>query len=137
MKGCIFEANFEGQGWETPFLLFLTWGLRYFWKIGNTRKRVCWNRGRKHLYTFCIGVSRKFHAKPVCFFVIKRIPKALFFFSPWLLNSSDLPSYGSNSRKRGTLKLLAMCLRRSIPRIGGKSPPLPATPSSIPLDGHL
>ena len=27
-----------------------------------------------------------------------------------LLNSSDLPSYGSNSRKRYTLRLLSMCL---------------------------
>ena len=38
----------------------LTWGLRYFWKRGNIRKRVHWNRRLRLLCTLCIGVSRKF-----------------------------------------------------------------------------
>ena len=40
------------------------------------------------------------------FFVIKRMLKALFSFILWLLNFSDLPSYGSNSRERYKLRLL-------------------------------
>ena len=44
----------------------------------------------------------------------------LFSFIPWLMNSSDLFSYGSNLRKRNTL--LSMCLGRNTPRIGGKAP---------------
>ena len=87
-----------------------------FLKRGNIRKRVRWNRGLKHLFTLCIAVSREFHAKLVCFLfflVIKRILKALFSLIPLLLNSSDLPSYGSNLRKRYTLTLLSICLGRS------------------------
>ena len=47
--------------------------------------------------------------------VIKGILKALFPFLcfPWLLNFSDLPNFGSNSRKRYTLRLLSKCLVRS------------------------
>ena len=47
MKGCIPEANLEWQGWwKTLFtsLFVLTCGFRYFWKWGNIRKRVRWNR---------------------------------------------------------------------------------------------
>ena len=101
-----------------------------FLKRGNIRKRVRWNRGLKHLFTLCIAVSREFHAKLVCFFfffVIKRILKALFSFIPLLLNSSDSLSYGSNLRKRYTLRLLSICLGRS-------THPLlhtPSIPSSI------
>ena len=55
--------------------------------------------------------------------VIKGILKALFSFIPWLLNFSDLPNYGSNSRKRYTLRLLSKCLVRStLLPIGGKVP---------------
>ena len=85
----------------------------------------------KHLFTFCIGVSRKFHAKACLLFywflMIKSILKALFSFISSLLNSSDLPSYGSNSRKRYILRLQSMCLGRSTP------PPSHSIPSSIPL----
>ena len=38
-----------------------------------------------------------------------KLLKALFSFILSLLNS-DLPSYGSNSKKRCTLRLLSMCL---------------------------
>ena len=48
-----------------------------------------------------------------CFLVIKGTLKALFSFIPWLLNFSDLPNYGSNSRKRYTLRLSSKCLVRS------------------------
>ena len=42
------------------------------------------------------------------FFDVKKI--FLFTFNPWLLNSFDLPSYGSELRKRYTLRLFLMCL---------------------------
>ena len=35
--------------------------LRCFWKRGNIRKRVCWNRRLRLLFTLCIRVSRKFY----------------------------------------------------------------------------
>ena len=40
--------------------------LRYFWKRGNIRKRVCWNRRLRLLFTLCIRVSRKFYLH-LCF----------------------------------------------------------------------
>ena len=69
-----------------------------------------------------------------CFLVIKGILKALFTFIPWLLNFSDLPNYGSNSRKGYTLRLLPKCLGRSTPSLLGVNLSIP---SSSPLDGLL
>ena len=76
------------------------------------------------LYTLYWGfkkISCKVCLMFYCFLVIKRILKVLFSFNPWLLNSSYLPCYGSNSRKRHTLRLLLMSLGRT-PR-GNRSPP--------------
>ena len=42
-----------------------------------------------------------------CFLVIQGILKALFSLIPWLLIFSDLPNYGSNSRKRYTIRILS------------------------------
>ena len=103
-------------------------GVETFLKKMEHQKRMRYNRGLRHLCILCIEVSRKFYAKPVCFLivflVIKGILKALFSFIPWLLNFSDLPNYGSNSRKRYTLRLLSKCLVRStLLPIGGKVPP--------------
>ena len=42
MKGCILEANFEGQGWSSRLftvLLILAWEFRYPQKRGVNRKR--------------------------------------------------------------------------------------------------
>ena len=101
-------------------------GVEIFLKKREHQKRMRWNRGLRHLSTLCIGVSRKLYAKSVyffnCFLVVKGIRKA-FSFIPWLLNFFDLPNYGSNSRKRHTLRLLSKCLARStLLPIGGKVP---------------
>ena len=40
--------------------------MKYFWKRGNIRKRVCWNRRLRLLFTLCIRVSRKFYLH-LCF----------------------------------------------------------------------
>ena len=94
-------------------------GVETFLKKMEHQKRMRYKRGLRHLCILCIEVSRKFY-----FLVIKGILKALFSFIPWLLNFSDLPNYGSNSRKRYTLRLLSKCLVRStLLPIGGKVPP--------------
>ena len=73
-----------------------------------------------------------------CFLVIKGILKALFSSIHWLLNFSDSPQNGWNSRKRYTLRLLSKCLVRStLLPIGAKVPPNLLIPSLIPLDGIL
>ena len=97
-------------------------GVETFLKKMEHQKRMRYNRGLRHLCILCIEVSRKFYVKPVCFLivflVIKGILKALFYFIPWLLNF-----YGSNSRKRYTLRLLSKCLVRStLLPIGDKFP---------------
>ena len=68
------------------------------------------------------------------FFANKKNSKS-FSFIPWLLNFSDLPNYGSNSRKGYILRPLAMRLERSIPPYWGKAPL--SIPYSIPLDEFL
>ena len=137
MRECILVANLEGQGWYiTMFtiLLVLTWGLRYFWKTGNIKKSVRWNRGLRHFYRGFEKITCKacllFYF--YCPLVIKRIIRVLFAFIPWSLNSSDLPSYGSNSRKRYTIRLLSLCLGRSTLPLWVKPPSL-----LIALDGSF
>ena len=43
MKGCITDANLEGQRWKAALLtnlLVLTWGLRYFSKKKEHQKKI-------------------------------------------------------------------------------------------------
>ena len=120
-----------------PFVGF-NLGVEIFLEEGTSPKDT-WNRGLRHLCILCIGVSRKFYICKAClpfncFLVIKGILKALFSFIPWLLNFSDLPNYGSNSRKRYTLRLLSKCLGRSTLSLLQVNPLIS---SSIPLDGLL
>ena len=102
-------------------------GVEIFLKKREHQKRMRWNRGLRHLCILFIKVSRRFYAKPVCFLIVfgyKRNSKTLFSFIPWLLNFSDLPNYGSNSRKVYTLRLWSKCLvRSSLLPIGRKVPP--------------
>ena len=98
-------------------------GVETFFKDGTSENDVL-----RQLHILCIEVSRKFFVKPDCFLivflVIKGIVKALFSFIQWLLNFSDLPNHGSNSRKRYTLRLLSKCLvRNTLLPIGGNVPP--------------
>ena len=103
-------------------------GVEIFLKKREHQKRMRWNRGLRHLCILCIEVSRKCYAKPVCllynyFLVIEGILKAFFSFIPWLLHFSDLPNYGSNSRKRYALRLLPKCLVRNTLPLEVKVPP--------------
>ena len=76
-------------------------GIETFLKKIEHQKRMHYNTGLRHL----------------------SILKAFSSFIPWLLNFSDLPNYGSNCRKRYTLRLLSKSLVRSILLpIGIKSP---------------
>ena len=96
-------------------------GVEIFLKKREYQKRNHWNRGLKQRFTLCVGVSRKFHAQPLCFFnyflIIKRILKALFSFIPWLFNSYDLLNSSEflwmaqiRGKKKYKLRLLSMCL---------------------------
>ena len=134
------EANLDGQGWLATLyhLLALTWGWRYFWKRGNIRKGYVDIEDLGTSVYFVFGfqensIQSLFDFQ--LFFVVKRILKALFSFISWLLNFSDLPSYGPNLRKRYTLRLLSKCLDWSTPYFPYKVPPL--IPSSISLDRLL
>ena len=56
-------------------------GFRYFWKWGNIRKRVRWNRRLRLVCTLYIGVSRKFHLHfTLMFWLVLRPPQR------WQLN---------------------------------------------------
>ena len=91
--------------------LVLTWGLRYFWKRGNTRKEcveiedwgtsayLCWDF-KKVLCKACLRFN--------CFLVIKGILKALFSFISWLLNLSYLPMVQNREKicTKATVKLV-------------------------------
>ena len=61
-------------------------GVETFLKKMEHQKRMCYNRGLRHLCILCVEVSRKLYVKPVCFLVvflvIKGILKALFFIIP-------------------------------------------------------
>ena len=57
-------------------------GVETFLKKREHQKRMRYNRGLKHRCIFCIEVSRKLYAKPVCFlfFGYKRNSKSFIFF---------------------------------------------------------
>ena len=87
-----------------------------FFERGDSRKwkRWFWNRGYRHLWTLVLEVEGNFMQGLffTTFWVTKKIAlKALLTctFIRSLLNSFDLPSYSSESRKRYTLRLLLMC----------------------------
>ena len=65
-------------------------GIEMFLKKRYHQKRIHWDF-KKILCKACLLFN--------CFLGIKGILKALFSFIPSLLNFSDLPNYGSNSRK--------------------------------------
>ena len=110
-------------------------GVETFLKKREHQKRMRWNRGlRHHLYWGFKKILCKACLLFNCFLVIKGILKALFTFIPWLLNLSDLPNYGSNLRKRYTLRLFSKCLERSTRSLWEVNPSIP---SSILLDGLL
>ena len=63
MKGCIPEANLEGQGWRTTLftnLLVLTWGLRYFWKRGDIKKGCVEIEDWSFFVHFILGFQENF-----------------------------------------------------------------------------
>ena len=135
----------KGDGKQHCLILFVdsNLGVETFLKKMEHHKRMCYNRGLRQLCIPCIEVSRKVYICKAClpfncFLVIKGILKVLFSFILWLLSFSDLPNYGSNCRKRYTLRLLSKCLVRStLLPIGGKVPLNPPIPSLIPIDGLL
>ena len=68
-----------------PFVGSNLW-VETFLKKMEHHKRMCYNRGLRHLCILSIEVSRTFYVKPACllnvFLVIKGILKALFSFIP-------------------------------------------------------
>ena len=107
------------------YLLVLTWGSRYFWKRGSIRKGCIeiedWGTSVYFVLSFQENYMQSLSA-------YKGILKTLFSFISWLLNFSDLHSYGSKSRKRYTLRLFSKCLGRSTPL------PIRGKVSSQPFD---
>ena len=107
------------------YLFILTWGLSIFEKEETSEKRCVeiehWGTSVP-LYQGLKKITCKASLLFYCFLPIKIILKVLFSFIPWLLNFFDLPSYGSNSRKRYTLRLFSMCLGKSTPVSAKKLP---------------
>ena len=92
-------------------------GVEIFLQKREHQRGMRWNRGLRFQ-----GNSMQRLSAFQLFFRYKR--NSNFVSVPWLLNFSDLPNYGLNSRKRYTLRLLSKCLVRStLLPIGGKVPP--------------
>ena len=134
-----FRLILKEKGGKQPCLPFVRSNLRVEIFLGKRehQKRMHWNRGLKHLCILYIGVFKKILCKAClvfnCCLVIKRILKALFSLIPWLLNFSDFLNYGSNWRKRYTLRLSSKSLVSStfLP-IEGKAPPTLQFPLRFP-----
>ena len=64
-------------------------GVETFLKKMEHQKRMCYNRGLRHLCILCIEVSRKLYVKPVCFlfFGYKRNSKSFTFFHSLIIES--------------------------------------------------
>ena len=99
-------------------LLILTWSLRYPQKTGvKIKKGMRWNRKLRHLCTLVMGLpENSMRRLSTVFLVIKKNSFLILYFllsrDYWIL--LIYPSYGSNSRKRYTLRLFSMCLERRV-----------------------
>lgn len=95
------------QGWDI------------LWKKNRGGRHWFWNGGLSHLLYTSIGTRGKLHAEPVYFLVFwgtfKNYPDLywIFLLTCTLLDAFYLPSYGLESRKRYTLKLLLLYLGRT------------------------
>ena len=78
----------------------LTWGLRYFWKRWNIRKRIHWNGGNTHWNTLCIGVSRKFHLNFTLIFSLRYYKMVQSLYRNWLLVSKIIWEIWTTSDKQ-------------------------------------
>ena len=123
-----YEANLKVRGCKQHCLPFVGSNLEVevFLKKREHQKTMRWNRQLRHLFLLCIEVSRRFYAKPIWFLIVfgyKRNSKSFIFFHSLIIEFLWFV-YGSNSRKRYTLRLLSKCLVRStLLPIGGKVPP--------------
>ena len=124
MKGCILEADLDGREFiNNTVYRFVASSLvtEIFLKKMEHQKMVRWNRGTKlPLFTFYWGFKKTLYKGwklLFCFLVIKRILKALFPFIFKLLSSSDLLSYGSNSKKKIHTKAIVNVFREEHPSL--------------------
>ena len=106
-------------------MLVLTWGLRHFWKRWNIRKGCVTIEDWGTSYTLYWGFK-----KILCeaclpfnsFFGYKKNSKSFIFFHSLIIQFLWFV-YGSNSRKRYTLRLLSKCsMRSTLLPIGVKFP---------------
>ena len=84
--------------------------LRCSWKREDNKKRGRWNRVLRHLCTLILEFQETFMQR-LCAFLFLFL---VFSFISWLLNSSNLLSYGSKLRRRYTLSLLLMWLGKGL-----------------------
>ena len=105
-------------------LSILIWDGDILWKKTGQqdKRRLILKSGVEVSATYYIvGATGKFYVESVCFLFFgdkKKFLKVVLTPActsmPWLLHSFDLPSYGSESRKSYTLKLLLMYLGEGI-----------------------
>ena len=105
--------NEKNDNWHYVRSLFCwSWlgGWDIFRKRGVKRKKEHYfgNSWFRHHCTLVLRFEEHFMQS---FFIVLWWMKALFAFIPWLLSSFGLPGYGSESKKRCTLRLLLMCLK--------------------------
>ena len=83
-------------------------GLRYFRKRENIRKKVCWNKTLRLLFTLCIRVSRKFYLL-LCFklryYTYTKWCKVFTKLNSWFRKSHE--EFGERQRGSGKSKKLS------------------------------
>ena len=119
------------------YLLVLTWRLIYFWKRGNIRKGCVGIEDWGIFVYFVLGLQENSMQKLSAFWFLfgyKRNSKSFIYLHSLIIEFLWFATYGSNSRKRYTLRLLSKCFGKSTPSLLGVNSLLP---SLIPLDGIL
>ena len=75
--------------------------MRYFWKRGNIRKCVRWNRRLRLICTLCNEVSRKLHLHFILMFLLRYYRMVqLSLYKNWLLVSKITRGIWTNSEKQ-------------------------------------
>ena len=105
----------RGEGWAGGSI-WVKMSQAIFWLASTSSRNWNFRRfvvGYTGLKESSTEIMERDETLIICFLLFlwqKRMQYLKFTFNPWLLNYFDLPSYGSELRKRHTLRLCLMCL---------------------------
>ena len=118
-------VNFHASSWKTKNLHFdwirlsvnpfLTWGFKSFWKWGNIRRRLRWNRRLRLFCTLWIRVSRKLHVHLTLMFQLRYYNMMQLGIKSWFQLLQEFEQLQTISGKSKKFKFDGILSKKYIP----------------------